>query len=426
MASNSNTSPAGTYGWTVRGTDREEYTDVTKVLWEVFLHAESQATMLERERLVFDAVGYERALVALDEDDGAVVGSTNSFAFQMTMPGGVRPTAGVTGVGVWPTHRRRGVLSALMRREIADIHARGEKYAALYASEGGIYGRFGYGPAAQEMRTSIGRLHSALRPGVPRDPALRLRLGEPDDLRADLEQVYEENAADQLGRFRRTEPWWDVVLRNGSRPEHGRGPLRGAVVRGPDGPRGYALYRTRHKWGADGSHSEIHVQEIVATSPAAWVALYEYLVTIDLTVKVTFDNLAADAPLRHLVVDHARMVPEPYTSLWVRLVDVPGALAERSYAAPVEAVLEVTDRYAPWNQGRWRLDAAPEGAACEASDDAPDISLDASHLGAAYLGQTTLSGYLKAGLLTEHTPGAVDRLDRALHRLDAPVCGLTF
>ncbi|NYH55417.1 putative acetyltransferase [Nocardiopsis arvandica] len=418
------THPSSRTEWTVRGTDRDEYIEVMRVVGEALLSPEPPREREHHLRPLLDAEGYDRVLVAVDGDE--VVGSVNDFAFEMAMPGGPRPVAGVTGVGVWPTYRRRGVLSAMMRRQLADIHARGEHYAALWASEGAIYGRFGYGPAVAEMETGLRRPHARLRADAPRDPSLRIRLADPEQVRPDLERVHREVAAVQAGRFQRAEHWWDRTLRDLPEQRGGGGPLRAVVVSGPGGPLGYALYRTRNRWERDGSHGEVHVQEVTATAPAAWTALYEHLFNRDLVGEVLFASLAVDDPLHHLLADRGRAVPTLYTSLWVRLVDVPAALSERSYAAPVEAVLEVADRFAPWNAGRWRLRAGTGGARVEATDAAPDVSLDVSHLGAAHLGQTALDGYLRAGLLTEHTTGTVERLDTALHRSRAPFCGQVF
>ncbi|MEU0490210.1 GNAT family N-acetyltransferase [Nocardiopsis sp. NPDC006139] len=414
--------------WTVRGTDRDEYARAARVIGEALLVAEDVPAMLERMRPIHDAEGYERVRVAVDDIDGEerIVGATNDFRFEMTLPGGPRRVAGVTGVGVWPTHRRRGVLSSLMRRQLADIHAAGVRYAALWASEGAIYGRFGYGPAVAETEAHIARPHAALRPDAPRDPELEVRLGYAAELRADLERVYAEAAAARLGQVARPGHWWDRTLRD--KPEHreGRGPKHAVVVRGPQGPVGYALYSTRSKWESDGPAGTVYVQEMRATVPAAWTLLYEHLLDRDLTARIEFEFMPVDDPLVHLLGNRDRLVREVFNSLWFRLVDVPGALSERTYAAPVEAVLAVTDRYAPWNAGTWSLKASPEGARVEATDATPDVSLDAALLGAAYLGQTPLTGYAAAGLLTEHTPGAVARLDAALHRPDAAFNGSIF
>ncbi|MFD6099853.1 GNAT family N-acetyltransferase [Nocardiopsis flavescens] len=414
--------------WTVRGTDRDEYPRVARVIGEALLVAEDLDAVVERVRPLHDAEGYERVRVAVDEVDGEerVVGATNHFPFEMTLPGGPRPVAGVTGVGVWPTHRRRGVLSALMRRQLADIHAAGGRYAALWASEGAIYGRFGYGPAVSETEAHIARPHARLRPDAPRDPGLSVRLGYAAEFRADLERVHGEAARTRLGQVPRTAHWWDRALKDAPENRDGRSPKQAVVVRGPRGPVGYALYSTRAKWDSDGPAGTVYVQEMRATAPAAWTLLYEHLLDRDLTARTEFEFLPVDDPLVHLLGNRDRLVREIFTSLWLRLVDVPGALSERTYTAPVEAVLEVTDRYAPWNAGTWSLKAGTDGARVEACDTAPDVTLDAAHLGAAYLGQTPLTGYAAAGLLTEHTPGALARLDAALYRPDAAFNGTIF
>ncbi len=414
--------------WTVRHSDTDELPEVARVFGQALLMTDAVDTLVERMRPLHDAVGYERLLVAVDDSGGEeeVIGTVNHFPFEMTMPVGRVPVAGVTGVGVWPTHRRQGVLSSLMRRQLADIHADGVRYAALWASEASIYERFGYGMAFTELETSVTRPYGVLRADAPRDPDLRVVLREPERVRTDLERVHEAVAATRLGQFRRTEPWWDRCLRDGPHQRGDRSPLAAAVVSSHDGPLGYALYRVRNKWETGGSAGEVHVQEITATTPTAWTALLEHLFNRDLVSTVVFEFLPADGPLHHLLAGRDRAVATYQPALWVRLVDLAGALSERPYAAPFEGVLAVTDRYAPWNAGRWRIKADTSGARVELTDEQPDLSLDAAHLGAAYLGETSLTGFLRAGLVTEHTPGAVARLDTALHRLDSPFCGVIF
>ena len=414
--------------WTVRHGDRDDFAEVARVVGLALLADETPESMLERMRPLHDAEGYDRVLYAVDDREGRdeVVGSANHFPYEMTLPGGPRAVAGVTGVGVWPTHRRQGVLSSLMRRQLSEIHESGGRYAALWASEGAIYGRFGYGLSAVEASLTVHRRHAVLRADAPRDPNLRLTLSDPGSVRADLERVHREVAAVQLGQFQRSEAWWDKQLRDGPKQRGDQSPLMAVVVHAAHAPLGYALYRTKAAWAPDGSQGEVHVLEFTATTPTARVALLDHLFNRDLTARVTFHELPADTSIPHLLVDPERARITPQNSLWVRLVDVPAGLRERTYKAPFETVLEVTDRYAPWNAGRWRVKADTDGARVEATEAATDLTLDASHLGAAYLGQIPLTGYLNAGLITEHTPGTVERLDTALHRIDAPFCGLVF
>ncbi|RKS08606.1 putative acetyltransferase [Nocardiopsis sp. Huas11] len=410
--------------WTVRGIDRDEFPEVARVVGEALLSPSDVPTRVERLLPIMDGPGLDRILVAVDGDE--VVGAVNSFDFEMAMPGGPRQVAGVTGVGVWPTHRRRGVLSALMRRQLHDLREAGESVAALWASEGGIYGRFGYGAASMEAELSIATPYAALRADAPRDPELTVRMAEPGQVRAELEALFRQEAASRIGRFQRSQGWWDRLLRDAPDERGGNGPLWAVVVSGPEGPQGYALYRTRADWGSTGPQSELRVQELVSPTPAARVALYEHVFGRDLIAKVVLESTAMDDPLWSLAADRQRIGAVPGTALWVRLVDVRAALTERAYAAPVEAVVEVSDRHAPWNAGRWRIKGDAGGARVEPAESAPDLSLDVSHLGAAFLGQHTLAAQLAAGIVTEHTPGTAERLDAALRVPHAPLCSVVF
>jgi predicted acetyltransferase len=420
-------------GWTLRPGGKDDFPAVVEVVGEALLGTEDSEFWIERFGPLLSEDGYARQLVVTEthwqgEDTGSgddraveggrVIGSVNAYSFRMTVPGGTQAVAGITGVGVWPTRRRQGILSALMRRQLADIRDRGEKLAILWASEGAIYGRFGYAPATSQYEVTLEAAHARLRPDAPRDPSLTTELLRLPRARADLERVYAEVAAHQTGHIHRSRAFWDSNLRDTPESRQGRSHLKAAVVSGADGTRGYALYRTGNR--------EVHVQEIVAASPAARTALYEHLFSRDLITKLVFASTAPDDPLQYLIADPHRLAIRFDEPLWLRLVDVPGALADRSYTASADVVIEVADRYAPWNAGRWRLRADRSGAVCEAASDAPDLSLDVSHLGAAYLGLHTLSGYLRSGLLTEHTPGAAAALDTALFRPDAPFCGQAF
>ena len=411
--------------WKVTGTDRDGFAAVAPVLHESLLFPGDPASYLERTRRLMDVQGYERVLVAWDGEQA--VGSTNAFRFEMTLPGGPRPVAGVTAVGVWPTRRRQGVLSALMRRQLADTRDRGEKVAALWASEGGIYGRFGYGAASVQHRVSVDRPHGLLSAQVPRDPSLTTVLAPPQEVRADLARVHRDVAPTRPGDYRRDGSWWDRLLRDDPDARGDSGPLRAVVVHDSRTPVGYALYRSHRVPLADGNlRGVLDVREVAAATPAARVAVYEHLFKRDLVMRVDFEHLPVDDPLWSLAADPLRLEARPRLALWIRLVDLPGALAERSYAAPVDVVLEVADRHAPWNAGRWRLRADRSGATCEATPHAPDLSLDASHLGGAFLGQFTLGAKAAAGTVTEHAPGAADLLDTALRVPRAPLCGIVF
>src|SRR5438067_511273 len=91
-------------------------------------------------------------------DDGRIVGGAGAFSYRVSVPGGGSVgMGGTTVVGVLPTHRRRGVLTKMMRAQLEDCRARGEQGAYLWASEGTIYGRFGFGLSSRIGRMALPR-----------------------------------------------------------------------------------------------------------------------------------------------------------------------------------------------------------------------------------------------------------------------------
>lgn len=403
----------GDTDWVVRETTAEEFPAVVGVYAEPMIVSAADELTDEREHPVAE---HDRILVALDGD--RMIGTTAAYTLEMTLPGGPRTVAGITGVAVWPTHRRRGVLTALMRRQIADIHARGEAIAVLWASEGAIYGRYGFGLAAFGLSARIRSSYAVLNPDAPSDPELTVELLPAAEALPTLTRLHREAAATRIGQFQRGDSWWGRFLKSGA--------AWAAVVSGPDGPQGYALYTITNDRSREGTDARLAVKEVVAATPAARVALYRHVFSRDLVTRVSFRALPVDDPLTLLVADRDRLVEETEGSLRIRLVDLPRVLTDRPYAAPVEVTLAVTDRYAPWNTGTWHLRADGDGATCERAPGTPDLSLDVTHLGSVHLGQRSLSALVDAGLVREHTPGAAARLDTALHVPRAAFCGQVF
>ena len=331
------------------------------------------------------------------------------------MPGTVVPCAAVTAVGVVPTHRRRGLLTSMIGRQLDDVAERGESIAILTASESLIYGRFGYGLAARTGRITAWRPRARLAaPPAPGDP---LRAGPAADHVEHMRVVYEGVRGGRPGMLDRPGPWWDVRLYDPESNRRGAQPLQAVVV-----PDGYALYAVRADRDEDGPAGEVIVRELVAATPAARAALWDFLLDQDLTRTITWALAPPDEPLWLMLTaaDAVRVVLE--MALWVRLVDVHAALGARSYAADPDVVLEVADTLCPWNAGRYRL----AGGGCERTDAAPDLALDAAALGAAYLGGTLLSELAGAGRVTELRPGALARASAAFRGDVAPWCPESF
>lgn len=353
-------------------------------------------------------------------DSGTIVGGAGAYLFETTVPGASAvPTAGVMGVGVLPTHRRRGVLSALMRAQLHDAHDRGEPLAMLYASEGGIYGRFGYGVASLAGDIELPKEHARLRPG-PAAGVARLVETE-DEALALFAPVYDRVRARTVGMFTRTAEWWHArrffvwSLRQGGQ--------QARVVIEIDGqPEAYALYRLSFDAQHMVSTTVLAVDEALGTSPEALHAVWRYLLELDWTATIRADWVPLDHPLFLWLVEPRRMRLTAGEGLWVRLVDVGEALSARGYAADGRIVLRVRDELCPWNEGVWRLEAGE----ARRSDDDPDLALDVRELGTVYLGGFAFAELRRAGLLEELSEGAVARADTLFRTAVDPWCPELF
>jgi predicted acetyltransferase len=409
----------------------DEFDAFGEVPTQAFNDTSWSAEAVEQELLVFE---FDRSLAAFDGD--AIVGTAAAYSFQLTVPGGIADAAGVTFVSVLPSHRRRGILSAMMRHELADIAGRGEAIAALFASESGIYGRYGYGCASGQLRLTIRRGEGALSPaaagrGGPNRSSVRLRAVPPADLRPELAKVYDSAAPRRPGMMARDERWWQSVLADPESARRGMSSLRCLLADDDSGPRGYALYRTKPDWAEDGlPFGSLSVRELIAADPAVTAALWTDLLTRDLIGEVVARQRPVDDPLLDMLADRRRARAYLTDGLWIRLTDVPAALCQRRYSSAADVVIEVTDELLPANAGRWRLQCpgpADGGtASCERTAAAADIVLPVAALGAGYLGGTRLGALAAAGLIAERTDGALARLSAAMYADPAPWCPLTF
>ncbi|MEV7613587.1 GNAT family N-acetyltransferase [Streptomyces sp. NPDC089799] len=354
----------------------------------------------------------ERSLGVWDGAD--CVGTASSFGFRLSVPGGALvPTAAVTMVGVAPTHRRRGVLTSMMRRQLEDVRAGGEPLAALTASEPVIYGRFGYGIAtwATALDIDTSRVRLTVPPGTD---GIRLRLVDPEEALAACEKVYAELVPRRPGMPARAPGWERLGLLDPEHAREGASPLKCVLAERADGePAGYARYRVKPEWDLTGSDGVVRVADVDALDPQAYAALWRYLFEIDLTWHVEAGRRPVDDPVLHLLSDVRRSQPRSRDQMHVRLVDLPAALEARTYGSPVNVVFEVEDAFCPWNAGRWRLTGGAEGASCVRTRDAAGLALSVRELGSAYLGGVSLTALAGAGRVTELRPGALAEASRA-------------
>lgn len=357
--------------------------------------------------------------------DGATcVGTFRTLPFQLTVPGGgTVPADGVTAVTVAPTHRRQGLLTGLMDAGLRAAADRGDPVSILIASEWRIYGRFGFGPATEDAVWEVDRA-AALTP-PPAGPVEAVAAAE---LRSLAPPVYDAARRQRPGGIDRPEPRWDFDLGlahpEGEQPEWTG---RAAVHRDPTGAvDGYLRWHADASWDGMRPTGVLHVDELVTTTAAAYADLWRFALGVDLIRTVRASERRVDEPLPWLLGDAraARQV-QRWDRLWVRVLDVPAALAGRGYLGVGGTVLEVVDPGGYW-AGRFALDAGPDGAECKPSTASADLTLPVTALGAAYLGGTRLRALAEAGLVDEHRPGALAAADRLLAGDLVPFCPLHF
>jgi predicted acetyltransferase len=359
----------------------------------------------------FDAVPpvaeLDRSLGLFDGD--RVAATSGIYSLEMSVPGGLPvPCAGITWVTVSPTHRRQGVLTAIMRRQLDAIRdAEREPVAALWAAEASIYGRFGYAPASWRGGWTGRTERLRLRPDVDGGTG-RVRLVEVDEFRAAAVGLHDRLRRGVPGAMARDDRWWDRALRDDPDQRKGATARQHVLHVEADGTTtGFATYRLKAGWNDDAEpEGTLTVGEFWAATPAAYATLWRFLFSHDLIRTIDAPQQPYDEPLRHLLVDARALHARPADGLWVRLVDVGRALAARRYPAPIDLVIEVRDDFCPWNAGRWRLAGHPAGGYCGRTDLDPDLVLGIEELSAVYLGGTSLAALHAAGRVTEISPGA--------------------
>jgi predicted acetyltransferase len=358
-------------------------------------------------------------------DGGRLVGHAGVFSQTLTVPGAQTPVAAVTWVMVHPTHRRRGVLRSLMHEQLSSLHESGEAVATLWASEPGIYPRFGYGQASRRLGLTVPRASAALRPGSTDE--VSLTIGSVSDLLDRCTTVYEAYRPVVPGLSSRTAEAWAEGSFDDTTPGRDGSVLRCVLATdAQQTPVGYAWYQTKQNWDDGVPGGEVTVHEFVATTPPARRALLAFVLDIDLTTSTHLWNLPVDHPLPWMLLDARRASKTLLDGLWVRLVRLDEALAARCYSAEVDVVVQVSDQACPWNEGRWRLAAGPQGAQVCRTAAQPDLQLDVSVLGEAFLGDGTLLSALEAGRVDEATAGAGVALHRAMRGDRAPWAAFIF
>jgi len=353
--------------------------------------------------------------------DGVTVGGAGAFSFDLSVPGGRVPAAGVSVVGVLPSHRRRGVLMAMMRAQLDDVHERGEPVAYLWPSEATIYGRFGYGIASLAGQLELERVRASF--AFPAETSARARLVDSGEALELFPALYERVAVETPGMFGRSRDWWQArVLADPEFRRQGGGELACVMLEDGGRPVGYALYRLHAGFEYQSSIGWVNVREALGVTPSATREIWRYLLDVDWMHSVKASLLPVDHPLFLLLAEPRRMRFTVSDGVWVRLVDVGAALSARTYDDGPPVVFDVRDSFCPWNEGRWRL----SGGAAERTEAGPDVRLDVSSLGSVYLGGFTFGQLGRAGLVEELAPGAIAAADARFRTDRAPWCPEIF
>ena len=362
----------------------------------------------------------ERMHAAFDGD--RAVGGAGAFPFEFSIPGGSVPCAGVTVVGVYPTYRRRGVLTSMMRVQLAEAHERGDPIAALWASDERIYGRYGFGLASLAGNIDLPRGESAFF--RPFENGVTVRYVEAGEVRETFDPVWKRVRSERPGMFARTKDWWESRIADdpeGWRPP-GAGPKRFVVAQVDGAVEGYAVYRHAPKYEGGEDVGRLRANEVLATSLRATAALWRYLFDIEWVQGTLAFHLPVDHDLFFLLERPRRMRFRVGDGLWVRLVEVGAALSARGYAADGAVVFDVVDDFCPWNEGRWRL---ADGVA-KPSQASAQLRLDVSALGSVYLGGFTFEQLVRGGRAEELRRGAAARADALFATRRAPWCPEIF
>jgi predicted acetyltransferase len=354
-------------------------------------------------------------------EDGRVVGGLGVLRFQLTVPGGTVPAAGVTVAGVLPTHRRRGILRGMMRALLDACHREGEPVAYLWCTEDTIYGRFGFGQASFTAEIDLPRERSAFH--APFVAAGRVRLVPPAMAEDYVAPIYERVAAATPGMFARSSAWWrSHTLADPEWLRSGRGELQCAVLEQEGPPTGYALYRMNWSFERGVYPGSVGVVEAVGESPKATAAIWRYLLDIDWLARVRASLLPLDHPLLLLLAEPRRLGFSLGDGVWVRLLDVKTALSARSFQPRGSVVIDVIDQFCPWNAGCWRVGSG----GVERTDEAPGLRCDVSALGSVYLGGFSWMRLARALRVREIRAGAAADADAIFRTETLPWCPEIF
>ena len=412
--------PDDTAGITLRTPTEDTLRSFIKPLEYAFGEEWSDAE-LEIDRPVLEL---DRIVGAFDGD--TAVGCSGAFTFRMTVPGGGEVgAAGVTMVGVAPTHRRRGILRLMMADLFAQARDRGEPVAVLWASEAAIYQRFGYGMATQQ--SLIEAPTDKIRFSRPIEGLGQVRIVERDEAAQLCAAIYEARRLSTVGALTRTDAKWRYQLVNDAEAmRHGNGPKVRAVLEVDGDARAYAIYRIKSDWDNFGPKGVVTVMELLGLDPAAEQAMWQWIFSLDLVATVRTWRGQVPHPLSLLITEPRRLAGTISDGTWLRIIDLKAALEGRRYRGPGSVAFDVTDDFCPENAGRWQLTVPGDDGVGEVTQVASsggvsaDLAVDIRDLAAVYLGTFRFGELAAVGRITECRPGALADADALFATSVAP------
>ena len=349
----------------------------------------------------------DRTVAMFDGDE--VVGTGRNYSLELTLPGGAIVAAGgVSWISVRPTHRRRGILSRMMAYLLDESVRRGESVSMLTASEGGIYNRYGFGVASRALGVRMVRSEVQFSAPPPRG---RIRLVEPDENAKIAPELFDRVRAQRPGAVSRPSVWW-----SGEWAAKDFVKTRFDAIFEVDGRvDGYVVYAINGSWSDGFSDKTVAVHDLVAATPEAEAALWQFLCSIDLTQTITHWRFPTDSELQWQLRDNRQVRTTSTTDwLWLRPLDVPAFLGARRYGVAQRLVLEIVDEMRPDGAaaGRFVLEGGPDGAECTRTKASPDLVLDVASLGSISIGGIGASVLARAGVVEERIAGAAAAADR--------------
>ena len=384
-----------------RTIDAGELEAFSSALFASFGEAKVDEHDLEVDRFFFEP---ERTWAAVE--DGRIVGCAGTYTLRTVVPGGADVgTAGVTTVGVLPTHRRRGITTELLRRIMGQAREREEPFTSLFASQAAIYGRFGFGLATQGLELDIQLDRVAFVPGF--EPSGRVRLLPRDEALPVMHGIYE--------RWVRSRPG-GLLYDAGAFPwlfaEKKDEPHFYAVHQDDDGASdAFAVYRTKHDWPKGLPHVQLKLRQLIATTPHANAAMWRFLFDVDLVSRVRTQDRPIDEPLLWQLEEPRAVRARWYDGLHARPLDVGSALSSRAYAADGRVVLAVSDPFIPETGGAFALTVEGGEASCGRVDEEPDLVCSVNEIGSVFLGGARWASLVAAGRVEVRDPAALGHAD---------------